>query len=351
VIVLRFRLVWFDSMGAKSSCTYVSTRSVKLIIDPGIAIMHGTFPASYEMKVEWLNKGYLEIVKYLRKASHVVISHYHYDHYLPDDIELYGGKVLFVKNPNIYINDNQRERALRFFDKLYKRYFETALEDILLEHEELTFTNPLDELPHSMSLDLGNYNERRWELFEKGLKWFKNRVNKWNGSKFVPELRGESIEVFFAENRTFKIGNTEIRFTKPIFHGIEFSRVGWVFMTIITEGKKKLIHTSDINGPIIEDYADLIIREDPDILILDGPMTYMLGYTMNLINLRRVIKNIIRIIENTKANPIILDHHLPREKKFKERLSDVYKTAESLGKDVITAAEYYGREPVVLTAF
>ena len=34
--------------------------------------------------------------------------------------------------------------------------------------------------------------------------------------------------------------------------------------------EEKLIHTSDLNGPVIEDYAEWIIKEDPNILILDG---------------------------------------------------------------------------------
>jgi hypothetical protein len=335
-------------MGAKSSCVFVSTRDVKLIIDPGIAIMHRGFPASDEWKLRWLSEGFDAIVRYLNRSTHVVISHYHYDHYFPDSYSLYGGKVLFVKNPNIYINDSQRERAFRFFSGLYREHLHVSLESVLIDHEKLPFTNPLKDIPHAMSLDLGDYTPRRLELLEKGLSWFKKRVENWNNSKFIPELKGGNIQVNFADNKKFQFGETIIRFTYPLFHGIEFSRVGWVYMTIVENGKRKLLHSSDVNGPIIEDYADLIIREDPDVLILDGPMTYMLGYTLNITNLKRVKNNIIRIIENTKTNPIILDHHLPREKKFKEKLKEIYKTAEKTGKEVLTAAEYYGQTPVVL---
>jgi hypothetical protein len=129
---------------------------------------------------------------------------------------------------------------------------------------------------------------------------------------------------------------------------IEFSRVGWVCSTVIEFKREKLIHTSDLNGPIIEDYAKWLIKENPDVLILDGPMTYMLGYTLNLINFRRTIGNMLRILGETETEIIIYDHHLPREPKFKERTKEVWETAKKLKKKVFTAAEFLGEKPVVL---
>lgn len=43
-----FKPIWFDSIGAKSSSTLIKT-DIKIVIDPGIAIMHQSFPASKEM--------------------------------------------------------------------------------------------------------------------------------------------------------------------------------------------------------------------------------------------------------------------------------------------------------------
>ncbi|MEE8299774.1 MAG: hypothetical protein V3R28_00540 [Desulfatiglandales bacterium] len=40
---------------------------------------------------------------------------------------------------------------------------------------------------------------------------------------------------------------------------------------------------------MIEDYAQWIIKENPDILILDGPPGYLFGYMVNRINLQRAI--------------------------------------------------------------
>jgi len=117
---------------------------------------------------------------------------------------------------------------------------------------------------------------------------------------------------------------------------------------VVEYGGEKLIHSSDIDGPVIEDYAEWIIEEDPDVLILDGPMTYMLGFTLNQINLERALKNLCSIVERTSIELIIYDHHLLRDPKFKERTQKVWDAAEDRGVRVTTASEYIGREPVVL---
>ena len=77
-------------------------------------------------------------------------------------------------------------------------------------------------------------------------------------------------------------------------------------------------------------------------------MTYMLGYTLNLINFRRTIENALRILREADTELIIYDHHLPREAKFKERTKTVWEEAKKTGKRVLTAAEYLGEIPAVL---
>jgi len=156
------------------------------------------------------------------------------------------------------------------------------------------------------------------------------------------------VRVVYPEGREFAFGGTRLRFTGPLFHGIEFSRLGWVFATVIEHGGEKLIHSSDLGGPIIEDYADWIIEEDPTYLILDGPMTYMLGYTLNMVNFRRALANARRIVEEVDFEFMVWDHHLPREPRFRERTREVWELAGRLGKRVVTARELrYGLRPVV----
>lgn len=347
-MTLKFKPIWFDSFGAKSSCTLVKTPDVSVLIDPGIAVMHPSFPAGKEEKIYWKSQGQKAIKKASEKADVIIISHYHYDHYLPNDMNLYENKLLLAKNPNEYINDSQRRRAEDFYSKICEQFGKIKLESVLKQPKSKEYVDPLDDLPIARHKDFGNYNERRNQLFDQGTKGFKRRVSKWNKNPEIPELRFNGLEVKFAEGREFRFGETKLRFTNPLFHGIEFSRVGWIFATVIEHEGKKLMHTSDMNGPIIEDYAELIVREKPNILILDGPMTYMLGYLLNRTNLKRAITNVLRIIKDTKTDLIIYDHHLPREAKFKENTKDVWEVAKKLNKKVLTAAEFLGETPKVL---
>ncbi len=344
---MEFKLIWFDSLGAKSSAVFVET-DTKILVDPGASAMHPSFPASKVKKLYWREKARAEIRRYAKIASVIIISHYHYDHYRDFEKEIYENKTIFAKNPNEYINDSQRKRAEKFYANICKEFAKEELENFLKKPREIEYEDPLDDLEIATNKDFGEYNKRRRKLLEKGRKWFNKRVEKWQRYKIIPELKFKDVCVKFADGRKFRIGRTKLRFTKPLFHGVEFSKVGWVFATVIEYKGKKLIHSSDLNGPIIEDYAEWLIEENPDVLILDGPPTYLLGYTLNLINFKRALENAKRIVKEIDAEVIIYDHHLPREPKFKERTKEIWELAKKLGKKVLTAAEYIGRKPIVL---
>ena len=348
---MEFIPVWFDSLGAKSSCVLVKTDS-NILIDPGVAVMHPGFPAAKAQKISWFEEARSKIKSTAKKADVVVISHYHYDHFTDFDEEIYAGKLILAKNPNCYINDSQRHRAEKFFGDICKTFGGKNLETMLEEPKtkelkEFKKLNPMEDLNIAKKKDFGDYQKRRAELLEKGKKWFFNRVKKWCESKKIPEMKFKDVEVRFMDDREFRLGKTKLRFTKPLFHGIEFSRVGWVCSTVIEFEEEKFIHSSDLNGPIIEDYAEWIINENPQVLILDGPMTYMLGYTLNLINFRRTIENACRILKESEIELIIYDHHLPREPRFKERTKEVWDTARRLKKKAFTCAEFLGKELAV----
>ena len=342
--MLLFKPVWFDSMGAKSSCILVET-DVKIVIDPGIAIMHPSFPASKAKKLYWKEKGKREIKRACKVADIIIISHYHHDHYIRDDLGIYANKILLVKNPNEYINESQRKRAETFFTNLFDRF---EVKKAWKGRKKRKYPNPMKNLQLALNKNFGEYNERRKELLEKGMKWFEKRAERWQQYKEIPESKLDGIEIRYPEGKTFRFGKTLLKFTLPLFHGIEFSRVGWIFATVVEYERKKLIHTSDVNGPIIEDYAEWIIKENPEILILDGPATYMLGYMLNKINLNRAIENVIRIMKECSIDIIIYDHHLPRERKFIEHTQQVWKYARKNNIRLLTAAEYKGIKPVVL---
>jgi predicted metallo-beta-lactamase superfamily hydrolase len=342
--------IWFDSLGAKSSCTLVKTPDVTVLIDPGIAAMQPSFPASAAMKKEWRDEGGNAIKKASNEADIIIISHYHYDHYFPNDLSIYKNKLVLAKNPNEYINDSQRTRATRFYSALCETYGDRSLESVAntpVRSREEEYHDPLADIPIARDKDFGDYNKRRLELFEKGLKWFYDRASHWAQNFVIPEFTFRSLTVKYPEDNEFRFGATTLRFSKPLFHGIEFSRVGWVFYTVIEHKNDKVIHSSDLNGPIIEDYAEDLMRGNPQVLILDGPMTYMFGYLLNRINLKRAVDNAAEIVRSIDAELIIYDHHLTRERKFKERTKEVWDAAKREDKKLMTAAEYRRKVPAV----
>lgn len=345
---LYFEPLWADSLGAKTTCTLVKTPEVNILIDPGVAVMQPSFPASWAKKFYWKARAWLAIKKASRKADVVVISHYHYDHFTDFDKGIYDGKLLLVKNPNEYINNSQRDRAKKFLDKICRTFGDTRLEEIMEEREEKKYGNPMDDIPHARDKDFGDYNSRREELLEKWGKLYWKRVENWNSSKWIPELKFDDVEIRFAEGREFGFGRTKMRFTPPLFHGIELSKTGWVFSSVIQRYRQKFIHSSDLHGPTVEDYADWIIEENPNVLYLDGPATYLLGFMLNKTNLNRSVENAARIVENSRSRLILYDHHLTREKKFRDRTEKVWETARKNRKKVLTVAEYLDEEPAVL---
>ena len=147
----------------------------------------------------------------------------------------------------------------------------------------------------------------------------------------------------------FSFGKTKIRFSKPVFHGTN-SRLGYVTEVSIKEGDFCFVFTSDVEGPSIEDQAKFILDENPNLVYLDGPMTYMLGYRYSKASLEQSIRNITRIFEKTKIEKMILDHHFLRDIKWNKRIGEVYDAAEKQGVEVLTAAEYLGLENEILEA-
>jgi hypothetical protein len=117
LVEVKVRIIASDSMGVRSMATVVCAGGVKIFIDPGVSFAprrYGLPP--HELEVRRLEEVKERIVNELADTDIVVITHYHYDHYLykPEDAEHYKGKWLIVKDPHNMINVSQRIRAHRF---------------------------------------------------------------------------------------------------------------------------------------------------------------------------------------------------------------------------------------------
>ncbi len=353
---INVKPIWSDSMGAKSLCVKVSTSDTSMMIDPAAAIMQKSFPMDSDRKYQILVDAKKKISKESENVDHIIVTHYHYDHhFLPKDNHLNFSKVfkekkVWIKNPNEWINYSQWNRSRKFIKSLinYKQEREdvTSLDEYEFDPEKKKYDDPLDELPMLKEIDEGNYAERRKELHEKWRKKFRKRTKMWNDKKHLKEP--SKNDIYFADSKSFKKGETTVRFTKPLFHGIEYAKTGWIIGLTVEKDGEKFLYTSDIQGPTIEDYAQWIIDEDPDFLILDGPATYLLGYMVNNFNLNRSIKNAEKIVQKTDFETILYDHHLTREKNFREKTKDVWEAGKKAKGNLLTYREYLEDKPALV---
>lgn len=348
---IKAYLVWFDSYGAKSSCVLIETPDLHLLIDPGVSALQPSYPLPNEDKEE-LRKIALEtIIRFSRQADTVFISHYHYDHHMSPlkAGEIYKGKRIWIKDPNCWINQSQWERARVFIGRLYETSGGVDLKNICTQPlSKIKFDDPTEYLPLAMAKDYGDYQQRKNQLLDKGRAWFEKLASRWQTEDWISEVRLKNMGIRICDGRSFKKASTLVRFTEPMFHGIEFDRVGWVVGVTVEHKGRKVMYTSDLQGPSIEDYAQGIIKENPDILILDGPPTYLFGFMVNRINLQRAIDNICAILRGTTAKVIIYDHHLLRDARYKERLASAYIMAGKHKMTLLTAAEWMGYNPLIV---
>jgi predicted metallo-beta-lactamase superfamily hydrolase len=79
-------------------------------------------------------------------------------------------------------------------------------------------------------------------------------------------------------------------------------------------------------------------------------MTYMMGFRYSKKSLEESIKNIIRVIKKTRVKRFVVDHHLLRDLKWRERMVDVRKAARKKNVKLMTCADFAGEENIMLEA-
>ena len=157
---MRIRILAAETMGVRSLATVVEAGGLKIFIDPGASLAprrYGLPP--HPVELERLEESLERIREELRDSQGIIITHYHYDHYLPrpEDAELYRGKTLFVKHPTSSINVSQRIRAYRFLRKngveeLADRVIYMDSAEAEVEGVKLVFSEPVPHGPEGTKL-------------------------------------------------------------------------------------------------------------------------------------------------------------------------------------------------------
>ncbi|MFH1404231.1 MAG: MBL fold metallo-hydrolase [Candidatus Altiarchaeota archaeon] len=170
-----------------------------------------------------------------------------------------------------------------------------------------------------------------------------NKSQAERGRYFAQQLP-DSRSLEYADGRSFSFGDVKIEFSPPAPHGPPGIRLGYVIMCSISHGNDVLVHASDAQGPVDDAARDWIIDSKPTLLVMDGPPTYFLGYKFSQANLMKAECNLLEILDETGCM-LILEHHLLRDLKHRERMPRIYSTGIPR-----TAAEYVGVEDNLLEA-
>ena len=173
-----------------------------------------------------------------------------------------------------------------------------------------------------------------------------NISQKIRASRFLKMIKQYAKDIKIADNSVVVKGKTVIKFSEPVPHGIN-DRLGYVVEVMVHSNGGSVLYTSDVEGPVLENQLRFIVNEKPELAIVDGPLTYMLGYRFSYEDLDRAIRNLKKIV-SSGVKTIILDHHLVRDPDYMERISEVLNYARTFKVKVLTAAEYMGKPVNVL---
>ena len=280
----------FESLGVRGTATLVETDDIKFIIDPGSALGPRFRLNPHEREYLELYRTKKAILEASRVADLLTISHYHFDHYVPNfenwlwiwsspelAAELYSNKLILAKDTNADINPSQRKRGYMF---------------------------------------------RKMNL------------------KTAREIR-------VADGRTFKFGKTSLEFSKPIYHGPAGSKLGYVLMLTIRTPGCCLLHASDVQGPMYDEPLQIILAQKPDTVLMGGPPIY-LAFKLESDDIVAAQRNLATLAQNVPQ--LVVDHHLLRSLGYLKFLQPAMQAAKQTGNRLITAAELAGREPMLLEA-
>ena len=111
-----------------------------------------------------------------------------------------------------------------------------------------------------------------------------------------------------ADGTSFEFGDARIRFSEPVIHGSNDSGLGWILMLTIEVWNTRILFTSDVKGPMVSPTLNRILDENPQLVIVGGPPTYLSGLKVADKQLERGIVNLKKLVQRVPIT--ILEHHL-----------------------------------------
>jgi predicted metallo-beta-lactamase superfamily hydrolase len=167
--------------------------------------------------------------------------------------------------------------------------------------------------------------------------------------QLLERIEASVKEVSYVDGRTFRFGETRLVFSSPLPHGATSQR-GYVVSVAIHADEKRFLYTSDVQGPRTDEHLAFILKQNPDVLYIDGPTTYLREDAETEEPLDETLDRLKRLLDNTSVSTLIIDHHLLRDISWEERIDPLFTLAHERGVIVQTAAQYRGEENDLLEA-
>lgn len=282
-----------ESFGVRSMCTLVETPDVIVLLDAGVSLCPYRFHLPpHPIEFQTIARLRQKIAEAADKASVVTISHYHFDHHTPSYED-------WVVN---WTEDSETARQI-------------------YQNKTVLMKNPKEKINASQ-------RQRSW-MFQK------------TGGKHA-----KSLEV--ADGKTFTYGETKLRFSEAVTHGSEDSMLGWIIMATVEYDCERFMFAPDVQGPTANGTAELILHEQPSVIMLGGPPLYLAGFRVDIAQLEQGLRNLGRIVQAVPL--VILEHHALRDEEWQRKFSGVYQQAASVEHSIMTAAEFTGVENIFLEA-
>ena len=164
------------------------------------------------------------------------------------------------------------------------------------------------------------------DIYNDKVVYLKHPTQNINGSQksrakfFIEKIKNRVKELNFADGSEFEVGKTKVIFSNPVPHGIN-SRLGFVVETLVKEGRDSFLHTSDVEGPALPEQVEFIIENNPKVVFVDGPLSYIMQ-RYGKKNLEKAVDNLIEITSIAKWTAV--DHHFLRDIHWKEKVSKVF---------------------------
>lgn len=277
----------FESLGVRSMATLIETDQ-KILIDPGTSLGPKRFGLPpWKSEFDALHETRASIQEKAKSADIVTISHYHHDHYTPFSL----GRYL----------DSSPQYATEIY-----------------EDKKLFIKNPESNI---------------------------NKSQKGRARKLLENLKDVNQDVTYCDGNSFELDDTQIKFSHPLPHGSQGSKLGFVVATTIRFKDETVVHASDVQGPIYDDTKKYILDENPDILILSGPPIYLVGFALSKEDVERARSNLVDLCR--EISQVVVDHHLLRDLRCFDFIESVERESEN---KLLVASELMDKKPNLLEA-